>query len=177
MYTAYCTLNISAVSPPSPYYTYCVLQVVLQTMYAYMWCNFTVLNKGMHTISKISVLLYTYYAYCMICIHVCIFMYIICIYSHVYDCTCTAVLGMKQTITYATVYHMLVRSCCLTQRYMYQNQNLSMRSLQIQWFKMGPRDRQSTQFFFLYFMYKISHPFLPVLRRFQNCAWCVVVFL
>ena len=98
-----------------------------------MWCNFTVLNKGMHTISKISVLLYTYYAYCMICIHVCIFMYIICIYSHVYDCTCTAVLGMKQTITYATVYHMLVRSCCLTQRYMYQNQNLSMRSLQIQW--------------------------------------------
>ena len=32
----------------------------------------------------------------------------ICICIHVYDCTCTAVLGMKQTITYATVYHMLV---------------------------------------------------------------------
>ena len=27
----------------------------------------------------------------------------ICICIHVYDCTCTAVLGMKQTITYATV--------------------------------------------------------------------------
>ena len=50
---------------------------------------------------------------------------------------CTAVLGIKQTFTYTTVC-LLVRSCCLTQRY--QSKSLDEISLN----PIVPRDRQST---------------------------------
>jgi hypothetical protein len=58
-------------------------------------------------------------------------------YMYVYVHMYTAVLGIKQTFTYATVC-LLVRSCCLIQRY--QSKSLN----EISPNPMGLRDRQST---------------------------------
>jgi hypothetical protein len=85
----------------------------------------------------------------IIIIHVCVYTYYHQINKdEIHVCTTpgtVAVLGIISIFTYSLQLYnytvcLLVRSCCLTQRYTYQSKSLNEISLN----PLGPRDRQST---------------------------------